>query len=93
MHINYNAGKISCAIHCMHAPMQHIQNALTYFTTAVKLTCKMLIKLTPVVNDKSYTTKIDITGSLLRCGQCHKHFTPIIYNAGKISCPINLLQP
>jgi hypothetical protein len=92
MGVIYIAGKISGAIHCMHAPMQHIQNALTYFATAVKLTHKMFIKLTPVVNDKSYTTKIDISGSPLRCGQWHTDVMGVIYNAGKISCAIHCIQ-
>jgi hypothetical protein len=33
--VTNSPSKISCTIHCMHAPMQGVQNVLAYFAMAV----------------------------------------------------------
>jgi hypothetical protein len=45
--VTYSPSKISCAVHCMHAPMQCFQNVLAYFASVRSYADKMFMKLRP----------------------------------------------
>ena len=42
--------KISCTIHCMHAPVQRLQNVLAYFATTISNEIKRFMKSMPEIS-------------------------------------------
>ncbi len=48
--VAYSPSKISCTAHCMHAPMQCVQNAQAYFGAVIGYRCKIFMNLTPGAN-------------------------------------------